>query len=91
MLFITLPMYDNYKNYVSKRVATMIGSGNIGVFSSPLATLAPSLVKLQHFAKMVVFETVLNSRETYFSDKQRRNVTLMVDLSTVSGSSFKHP
>ena len=76
-------MYDNYKNYVGKRVATMIGSVNIRVFSSPLATLAPSLVKLQHFAKMVVFETVLNSRETYFNDKHWRNIALMVDLNTV--------
>jgi hypothetical protein len=64
-------MYDKYKNYVDKRAATMIGSGNIGAFTSPLATLAVivSSVKLKYFAKFVVFVTVLNSRQTYFSDK----------------------
>lgn len=71
LLFVTLSMYDKYKNYVDKRAATMIGSGNIGAFTSPLATLAVivSSVKLKYFAKFVVFVTVLNSRQTYFSDK----------------------
>lgn len=71
LLFVTLSMYDKYKNYVDKRAATMIGSGNIGAFTSPLASLAVivSSVKLKYFAKFVVFVTVLNSRQTYFSDK----------------------
>ncbi len=71
LLFVTLSMYDKYKNYVDKRAATMIGSGNIGAFTSPLATLAVivSSVKLKYFAMFDVFVTVLNSRQTYFSDK----------------------